>query len=315
MSRYYPFELHCHTNHSDGDMSPAELVQRAVERGLSGIAITDHNTYSAVEEVAIEGKKRNLTVIEGIEWTTFWGHIVALGKTDIDWRDLNPKNIDQILAKAHSHGLTLTLAHPKRYGTPICTGCFMDLPITKYEYISAYEVWTQKCPNFSDYNEKAIREYDELLQKGYRIAAIYGYDWHRPDPEERPFAVTFLGYKEEPCRAIKDGDTYVSIGLMIDIKINGKSLPFGSSLKSGEYQIEAGISRFNERYFKKHDIKPEKIVATGSALKQKIEFEPNQKTFIKLTKGYVRFEVVGQEKGHKGKKLLLTSPYYIDKGE
>jgi len=80
LSRYYPFELHCHTNHSDGDMSPAELVQRAVERGLSGIAITDHNTYSAVEEVAIEGKKTESNCHRGHRMDYFLGAYRGIGK-------------------------------------------------------------------------------------------------------------------------------------------------------------------------------------------------------------------------------------------
>lgn len=36
------WNMHAHTTISDGDLSPEELVQRAVDEGLSGIAITDH---------------------------------------------------------------------------------------------------------------------------------------------------------------------------------------------------------------------------------------------------------------------------------
>ena len=48
--RYYPFELHCHTVHSDGSFTPEELVKAAKARGLSGIALTDHNTASGAQE-------------------------------------------------------------------------------------------------------------------------------------------------------------------------------------------------------------------------------------------------------------------------
>ena len=38
MIRYRPFELHTHTVHSDGDFTPAALVQAAHDFGCAGIA-------------------------------------------------------------------------------------------------------------------------------------------------------------------------------------------------------------------------------------------------------------------------------------
>jgi 3',5'-nucleoside bisphosphate phosphatase len=43
-------DLHTHTTHSDGALSPEELLRKAVERGLKGIAITDHDTASGARE-------------------------------------------------------------------------------------------------------------------------------------------------------------------------------------------------------------------------------------------------------------------------
>src|ERR687890_125221 len=47
-------ELHCHTNFSflDGASTPDELVERAVELGLSGLAITDHQGLYGVVRFA-----------------------------------------------------------------------------------------------------------------------------------------------------------------------------------------------------------------------------------------------------------------------
>jgi 3',5'-nucleoside bisphosphate phosphatase len=39
----YPIDLHCHTNRSDGNMTPEELVLTAKQKGLKIIAITDHD--------------------------------------------------------------------------------------------------------------------------------------------------------------------------------------------------------------------------------------------------------------------------------
>ena len=48
-------ELHCHTNFSflDGASAPDDLVERAVELGLTGLAVTDHaGLYGAVRFVS-----------------------------------------------------------------------------------------------------------------------------------------------------------------------------------------------------------------------------------------------------------------------
>ena len=40
------FDLHVHSNKSDGSFSPAELVSYALEKGLSAFALTDHDTMT-----------------------------------------------------------------------------------------------------------------------------------------------------------------------------------------------------------------------------------------------------------------------------
>ena len=39
--------LHCHTNCSDGELSPLELVNLAVENNITHLAITDYDTAAA----------------------------------------------------------------------------------------------------------------------------------------------------------------------------------------------------------------------------------------------------------------------------
>ncbi len=62
------YDLHVHTNYSDGLDSPTKVVQNAVERNLNGIAITDHDTIDGISEAIIESNKHNnFEVIPGIE--------------------------------------------------------------------------------------------------------------------------------------------------------------------------------------------------------------------------------------------------------
>ena len=63
-------DLHAHTTASDGSYTPTELVRYAKKKGLSAIAITDHDTIAGVEEASIEGRKLGIRVIPGAELST-----------------------------------------------------------------------------------------------------------------------------------------------------------------------------------------------------------------------------------------------------
>lgn len=60
-------DLHLHTNFSDGILPPEQIVLKAKCRGLSAIAITDHDTIDGINPAIEAGKKYNLEVIPGIE--------------------------------------------------------------------------------------------------------------------------------------------------------------------------------------------------------------------------------------------------------
>lgn len=62
-------DLHIHTNCSDGDFSPEEIVNLAVKRGLKAIAITDHDTVEGVGRAVNYSFGKGIEVIPGIEIT------------------------------------------------------------------------------------------------------------------------------------------------------------------------------------------------------------------------------------------------------
>jgi len=55
-------DLHTHTNLSDGTLSPVELVQKAYERGLDIISITDHDSVNGIKEATDYAKELGLTL-------------------------------------------------------------------------------------------------------------------------------------------------------------------------------------------------------------------------------------------------------------
>lgn len=78
------FDLHSHTYYSDGKLSPEDLVERAVEKGVDILAITDHDTVKAlpIAQQHIDENALPLTLVKGIEFSTKWEsfeiHIVGL---------------------------------------------------------------------------------------------------------------------------------------------------------------------------------------------------------------------------------------------
>lgn len=52
---YYKANLHCHTVHSDGKLTPQEVKKLYQERGYSIIAFTDHRHYANHSELNDEG--------------------------------------------------------------------------------------------------------------------------------------------------------------------------------------------------------------------------------------------------------------------
>lgn len=60
-------DLHVHSTASDGSFSPAEVVAAAEEKGLSAIALTDHDTTDGVDEALAAAENMEVEVIPGIE--------------------------------------------------------------------------------------------------------------------------------------------------------------------------------------------------------------------------------------------------------
>ena len=60
-------DLHTHTTASDGQYTPTELAGLAKARGLSVLAVTDHDTIAGVAEAQRAGSALGLTVIRGVE--------------------------------------------------------------------------------------------------------------------------------------------------------------------------------------------------------------------------------------------------------
>ncbi|MCZ8515192.1 PHP domain-containing protein [Paenibacillus filicis] len=64
-------ELHCHTKLSDGSFTFDEIVDMAIQEGVSHLAVTNHDTTRELEEMVSEGRSKGIEVIPGIEISAY----------------------------------------------------------------------------------------------------------------------------------------------------------------------------------------------------------------------------------------------------
>ena len=57
-------DMHTHTNYSDGDLSPQELIRLAIDKRIGTLAITDHDTIEGIKKV---NRNEDIIVDSGIE--------------------------------------------------------------------------------------------------------------------------------------------------------------------------------------------------------------------------------------------------------
>ena len=77
----HEWDLHCHTVYSDGTCTPQELISQARQKGLAGVAITDHDTTSSWQPAKAASLSDKYPLIRGTEITAEAGktsvHVLA----------------------------------------------------------------------------------------------------------------------------------------------------------------------------------------------------------------------------------------------
>lgn len=113
-------DLHCHSRISDGMLEPAAIVQRAHERGVELLALTDHDHLGGIAQAREEAVRRGIEFVAGVEISVTWGaetiHVLGLridpssapllaglARTR-DGRDARAREIGEQLARAGIDG-------------------------------------------------------------------------------------------------------------------------------------------------------------------------------------------------------------------
>ena len=104
------FDLHVHSFFSkDACSSPEELVEAAIRRGLSGIAITDHDNCDAHAYLKDEPLPEGFLVVPGVEVSTAEGHLLCLGVT---LPHLKGTPVKEVFSQVRDAGGIAIPAHP-----------------------------------------------------------------------------------------------------------------------------------------------------------------------------------------------------------
>ncbi|MGX4598093.1 CehA/McbA family metallohydrolase [Faecalimicrobium sp. JNUCC 81] len=210
------FELHNHTNESDGSLSVNELINHMIDYNVDVVAITDHNTTSAHEKCKQILKNSNLSIeaIYGVELTTYYGHILCLNLSEyVNWEDINYHKPEILFEKIRKIGGLVGIAHPFSKGAPFSKGCKWEMDISDYSYVDFIEIFNNPEPTLI--NEKALNLWEELVINGEKLAMTTGMDLHGKGSLDKGF-YTYVKVDENEAvdkvleKAIKNCKTFIS---------------------------------------------------------------------------------------------------------
>lgn len=103
---------HCHTLSSDGMVTPAQLVQAAVNAKLNLIAVTDHDTMSSVKETQARGRSAGIEVVAGQEITTKWPAQTHILGWFLEHPIKRGMSLEDTVAAIHDQGGLVIVPHP-----------------------------------------------------------------------------------------------------------------------------------------------------------------------------------------------------------
>ena len=243
---FYKANLHCHTNISDGEMTPQEVKNHYKSMGYSVVAYTDHSVLVPHNDLAdkdflpLNGCEMGITQqgvkIKALRKDCHLG-LIALKPDNIeqiflhrDYKEFiknkdilvyddsvenydltySPENITKMIGEARERDFFVIYNHPswslENYND------YMN-----YSGMHAMEIYNYGSSRmgYCDYNEK---EYDDMLRGGKRIYCVSADDNHNDFDTFGGFVMIKaekLEY-ETVTKALVDGDFYASQGPLIN---------------------------------------------------------------------------------------------------
>lgn len=299
---WYRGELHCHTQHSDGDCTVQEVIQQAERLGLDFLAITDHNNISHWAELA--ASDTSLMLIPGYEVTTYYGHWNIWGGAGwVDFRVNMPDALQAAMQAAAAGGYLVSCNHPRPYGPPWA--------FPEVEAYTCVEVWNGPWELL---NTHCLEFWEAQLRQGRRLVAVGGSDFHfghQPHIAKLAHPTTFIYVEGVPHPAallegLRAGHAFISDhpdGPRIMLRA-GRTM-MGDTLRKSHPQISLGLEVLHAAGLIVQVCGTEGVLARS-------EIESDQASLMwdvdVRDTGYLRAQVIDPASGHV---RALTNPIYL----
>lgn len=225
-TRFKRLELHNHTVESDGSLTCEELTEYLAADHVDAFAITDHNTTSgqAKIEKLLEEKHYPIELIHGMEYTTYFGHILCLNLTKyVPWNSIDQHHPELLFEAARKKGALVGIAHPFSYGDPFARGCRFEMTVTDYSKVDFIEIFNNP-ESLHEVNERGTNLWMSLIFSGYKITATSGMDLHNRAKLAGCYATYIEGKNggdiaSELDTAIHTHRTWISKGALLLTKV------------------------------------------------------------------------------------------------
>lgn len=195
------FDMHCHTKEGslDGKIPVEEYILALRKRGISGMLISDHNSYNgyrAWKRELKDRKYRDFVVLKGIEYDTIdAGHILVVMPEGVKLKILELRGlpVQFLIEIVHKNGGILGPAHPcgEKYLSILNTRKHRNqlAVMGQFDFLEGFNA----CEG-EESNARAME-----IAASYELPAFGGSDAHKPD-------CVGLGYTEfaEPVTCESD---------------------------------------------------------------------------------------------------------------
>ncbi|MFC2022275.1 PHP domain-containing protein [Chloroflexota bacterium] len=193
-------DLHVHTPkslcYSDQSVTPEQIVDAALAASLEVIAVTDHNTVEAIDDIRQVARKKELFVFPGVELSAKGGHVIAIFELDApveklegfldyvgvareEWGNataMTGDSIEDVFQKIEERGGIAIAAHIERWPSGFLETNEprrIKMRVHSNKYLSALELSVPQ--NKSLWNAGQVRGYPK------QYACIQGSDAHALD--------------------------------------------------------------------------------------------------------------------------------------
>ena len=146
-------DLHVHSDVSDGTYTPTELVEYALKKGLTAMALTDHDTVDGVEEAVKAAEGTGLELIPGVELSAeYRGRDIHILGLYLDYRsekflaylqefkDTRDARNVKMAERLTAHKMPVTVEELKEeYGNAVLTRAHFAKFLKKKGFVNSYD--------------------------------------------------------------------------------------------------------------------------------------------------------------------------------